>query len=883
MKPWWQVIQPHADIREGRFDESVFAADLSDVIAERGPLDYRDAHRFFRRTYPSQGLRTLMAVVLERLAGKKGDPVIQIETPFGGGKTHSLIALYHLAKAGQSLDSEEWVSKVLEEAGVESFPAGVRVVSFVGTAADAQKGLSPWGEMGKQLGCYELVREHDEKRRAPGKELLHRVIGSEQPTLILMDEVAEYAVKAQDFFEQVIAFFHELTETVKVLPKCALVVTLPSSVPYGEKGERALHDLQRVFGRVQAIYTPVEGEEIYEVIRCRLFDEVVQPRVAKRIAEDFFNLYERHKEDLPYEVREPFYRERLAKAYPFHPEVIDILLEKWGSYSTFQRTRGMLRFLAYVVGDLYERRDSCPLVLPSRINLENPSIRRELLTHIGNEYESVIRSDVAGLTAKAVQLDSKLGSEYQKFEVAKGLATAIFFGSFSGGERQGVSVQRLRLALLQEGLPPAFINDTLSRLEESLWYLHVDGGSYRFAAQPNLNRVILEREETIKEEVVEGGLRELMGKEAGRELKVFVFPDSPQDIPDTRELKLAILGPHHVKGTPATEFAKKLLEQAGTSFRVYRNALFILAAEHDDLEKLRNFLKKHLALKAIINDEGLTRQLKEDDVRKLRARLKDMESQLRDTLHQAYRHLAQADECGTVWDDLGLPTFGDRSSLAQRVKQFLKQRDRLLEKIAPSVLLRHTFGEQDEEKRLADVRAAFYQFPRLPAVENDEVVWKAVAQGVREGIFAVRCGDQVYCGVTLPADVWDDEEAVLVRTPPSGHAPLATGRGEAVAAETPPSTTAPAPNGLSSGAMNAPVLTGNTRLKLRAKVQWDKLTDFLRGVILPLQKDGAEIHMEVSLEATTRAGDVIKQETVDHKVRETLTQIGAEIIQLETE
>ncbi|MDW8368109.1 MAG: DUF499 domain-containing protein, partial [Abditibacteriales bacterium] len=420
MKPWTQVVTPHVDIRTGNLDEAVFAADLSDVVADRGPLEYRDAATFFRKTYPTRGLANLLAVVLGRLAGTgTGEAVIQIQTPFGGGKTHSLIALYHLIKHGRELDSA--VAAILTRAGVDAVPEAA-VVSFVGTAADALQGRTPWGELAHQLRQYDLLKEHDQKRRTPGKDLLHRLL-SAQPTLILMDEIAEYAVKARDFRDQVVAFYQELTETVKVLPRCVLVVTLPSSAPYGEDGERALHELQQVFGRVESIRTPVEGEEIYEVIRRRLFEDVRDPQEARRTAEEFFEMYQRLGDDAPKEAREIGYRERIRKAYPFHPELVDVLFERWSTFPDFQRTRGVLRLLAQLVSELYKGQHSAPLILPAHLNLTHPSIRGEFLRHIGNEYQGVIASDIAaGGNAKAEQIDREMGSEYARFGVAGGLA-----------------------------------------------------------------------------------------------------------------------------------------------------------------------------------------------------------------------------------------------------------------------------------------------------------------------------------------------------------------------------------------------------------------------------------------------------------------------------
>src|SRR5581483_365132 len=367
MKPWHEAVVPQPDIRAGKFDESVFAADLADVVAGRGPLEYRDAQTFFRKTYPTRGLVELLATVLARLAGRgTGDAVIQIQTPFGGGKTHSLIALYHLFTAGRRLADQDLVSQTLKAAAVDEVPS-VRMAAFVGTAADPLKGKTPWGELAEQLGQYELLGQHDQRRQAPGKDRLHELL-RDQPTLVLMDEIAEYVVKAKGFGGQVLAFLQELTETTKVLPRCALVATLPSSAPYGEEGERALNQLQQIFGRMETIYTPVEGEEGDELIRRRLLEDAGNPAETRRTADGYFELYQRLSDDVPREVREPAYREKLRKAYPFHPELIDLLFERWSTFSTFQRTRGAPPLLREVLALLSRRQHPAPLTQPAHLN-----------------------------------------------------------------------------------------------------------------------------------------------------------------------------------------------------------------------------------------------------------------------------------------------------------------------------------------------------------------------------------------------------------------------------------------------------------------------------------------------------------------------------------
>jgi Protein of unknown function (DUF499) len=878
MKPWHEVVVPHTDIRKGKFDESVFAADLSDVVADRGPLEYRNASTFFRKTYPTQGLINLLSAILSRLSGQgKGEPVIQIQTPFGGGKTHSLIALYHLFEHSGELKGLDATAAVLKESGVKAIPE-VRVAAFVGTAADPLKGKTPWGSLAGDLGNYPLLRDNDKKRRAPGKDLLHELLGN-KPTLILMDEIAEYAVKAKDFGDQVMAFFQELTETVKVLPQCALVATLPSSAPYGEEGEKALQQLQRIFGRVEAVYTPVEGEEIYEVIRRRLFEDVPDPTEARGVADNYWEMYQRLGDDVPRETREPAYRDKMRKAYPFHPELIDILFERWSTFPTFQRTRGVLRLLAEIVADLYKREHPAPLIQPAHLNLGESTIRREFLKHIGNEFEGVIGSDIAGTNAKAPKIDREMGSEYARFGIASGLATAIFFGSFSGGDKRGMVLQRLRIAVLRDGIPPAVVGDALRRLEDDLWYLHEEGGVYSFSSQPNLNRVIVEKEEAVKDEPIIEEIRTRLEKASGTELRVTLWPKASQDVQDNKELKLSILSPDQTYGASATKaFVEDLLKKCGTPFRTYQNTLLALAADTGEASSLRQQVKRVLALRSIRDDKPLMRQLSEENRKTLETKLKDTDALIPFLVLSAYRHFAKAGEGGVEWFDLGLPTVGDKGSLAKRVRDYLKIQDLLLTKISPDRLLKKTLREDEQEKPLSDIYEAFLKYTQLPMLEGEDVVRQAAAQGVRDSLFGVKVADRIYFGETLPASA-NDYGAVLVRKEIALRA-KAEGKETQVTPE-PESEGGKEKKGRDGEEPELPKpkpAVGVRTLRLRVQVPWDKIGDFVRGVVMPLRADGAEIQVEVLIEAQSVTAS-IKPSTLEQKVKETLNQIGAKVLE----
>jgi hypothetical protein len=885
VKPWHQVAVPHRDIRDGKFDESVFAADLSEVVSGRGPVEYTDADTFFRKTHPTQGLLKLLSTVLSRLAGVgKGEAVIQIQTPFGGGKTHSLVALYHLLKHGANAKHTDAVKAALKESGVSEIP-NVRVLTFVGTAADALQGKTPWGEFAHQLGRYDLLKEHDQKRRSPGKDKLYELLKGE-PTLILMDEIAEYCVKARDFSDQMMAFIQELTEAVKVLPHCVFVATLPSSIPYGfdkegERAEQALQQLQRIFGRVEAIYTPVEGEELYEVIRKRLFEDVGDPQEARRVAEDYWQLYQKLGDDVPVEARQTAYRDKMRKAYPFHPELIDGLFERWSSFPSFQRTRGVLRLLAEVIADQYKGRFPAPLIQPAHLNLLVPGIRREFIKHIGNEFESVVASDIVDGNAKAQKIDREMGSEYARFGVASGLASAIFFYSFSGSpEKRGAGVSRLRLAMLRSEIPSAVVGDAVRRLEEDLWYLHAEGGLYYFTNQANLNKVILEKEEAVRDEQLADEIRSRLEKIAGTELKVSLGPASSNDLPDNRERKLAVLSTDHVKQNEHTaKLADEIVNRCGQPFRNYRNTILVMAADASELGGLRQQVKRMLALRAIQTDKTLTNNLSTDNRHALESKLRDAESGIGFRILTTYRHLARATGDKIEWLDLGLPTVGERGSLARRVVDYLRAQEILLPKIAPRQVLQKTMSEETKEKPLGEIYEAYLKYPNLPMLESESVLHDAVLQGVRDSLFGLRSGGRLYLGESVPFGAIDvlaslvrkevaEAEKVLPDVGTTGDAGTTTQPtgGTQQPLPIPDLTTLPAPP-------EARV----HHLSLRVQVPWDKMADFVRGVLMPLRGDGAEIDVEVTLNARSQEG--LRKATLDHKVKETLNQIGAKVIE----
>lgn len=869
---WWEETTPHKDIREGHLSEAIFAADLGEVAYGKAPMEYQDASLFFQQTFLTQGLKKLIENVLSRLSIGKGDPVIQLQTPFGGGKTHSLLALFHIIK------NRKKVNHLAEIAGLPEVK-NAKIAVFVGTREETLKGRTPWGELAFQLNCYDEIREYDKKRYTPGKKLLLNIFEKSGPALILIDELAEYVSKAPpELATQVLAFSQELTETIKATDKCCLVCTLPSSAPYGEAGERALRALQQIFGRIEVVYSPVVGTEIYELVRKRLFEDFGDENIRKEVADCYFKLYQSLSTDIPSHAKDIEYRNRIEHAYPFHPELIDVLYERWGSYPAFQRTRGVLRLLAEIVTDLYKRKIMSPLIQSSLVNLQNQAIRNEFIKHIGNEYESVISADIASKNAKAIQIDKEMGSEYDKYGIAKGIATSVFLHSFSAGESKDTTLQNIRLALLREKIPPTIVGDAITKLEQELWYFHSDMKRYAFRNQPNLNRVIVDKEEIITEENINEELKSLLQKNAGRALEAYLWLEEPSDIPDNKNLKLAIVSPAYIYNSQkAKKYIAELFEKAGAGYRVYKNTLFALMVDDNQFQALFKDIKRLLAIQDIQNDKFLLERLTNQSHEEIKKKRKEIEKDIPFKILNAYRHISILGDKEICFKDMGIPITGSNQTISEKIKQYLKDQEKLLSRISPKYLLDKTFSIEETEKSAKDIYELFLKVPGMPLLENEKVLLDSIKDGIKTGGLAVRKDSEIFCRQDINPAIDDMiikgehaknlKDISIVKEAELDYKAEKTSISE-IAKE----------GKQIYGTRKAPLVK---KLIIKAKIPWDKLSDLLKGVIGPLKDKGSP--PEITIEIIANSEDGYDRTTLDSKVKETLTQINADIEQWEEE
>jgi hypothetical protein len=921
LKAWRQVVTPHADIRLGKFDSSVFAADLGEVLAGRGAVDYRDAATFFAKTYLTEGISRLLIEVMQRLAGGgKAEPVIQLQTPFGGGKTHTLLTLFHLLKKPNEVGKLPAIKALLDAAAIKNIPTA-SMACLVGTALNAATDRTFWGEMAYQLGgerLYKLVAKNDQTRTAPGSTLLGQLLQEAGPCLILLDEILVYLINAgsvqvgeSTLKGTTLTFLQQLTIAVANCPHAILLAALTTQINeyLDEKAERAYESLEKVLGRVEKVWQTVQGTEIYEVIRRRLFEDLGDRDQHRATAEAYWAMYRKLGEDVPAACREPAYRDDLLAAYPFHPELISVLYERWGTIPSFQRTRGVLRLLADVISDQYQAKVNEPVIESSSINLGSAAVRGELVKHTGtgNVFHSVVDSDIAGKQAKAPEIDRQLGSEYAKESVSEKCARAIFLYSFGGGQQRGATLPQIRLAVLNPEMAPPFIADALDRMTKRLWYMYHDSGLYRFESRPNLNRILVDREEMIRSEpdkvrdFAKATLNDLIGDATFR---VFRYPEPGDDsfVADEPRLGLVVLDLNQgatEDGLPkeTEEFVTRILKQHRKGFRKHANMLVFLAPDQQRSSEVIDAARRLLALRNIDDDKPTKKQLSEEQLKDLADRLKEAGARLPAALTTAYRHVLVPAEKKTVRPfDMGISSYSGRTTLSSKVLEKLIDEQQLLDKLDPAILIGPRFGLWPEDQERINVRTLadyFTQLTHLPRLHGPGVLPDCLAKGVQRGLFGYALGDGDQkkfdtihfndkaitadrCEITESAWLLRPAVATALMPKPEQVAVGKTGDSGTGTTGVTGDTTAGEVDGRTGAGGGVKIVKGERRLNWvridMKKVPWEHWNDVYNEVIDPLVQEGADLYCQVIVIAQGDAA--IRENTVELGIKESLSQRG---------
>jgi len=786
LRPWREVIVPHDDVAQGRYGLAEFAADLHQVAAGSGGPEYADPVEFFRRTYLTEGLRQLLLEAARRLAGTDGVPVVDLQTTFGGGKTHTLIALWHLCSGTALSELPEEVQDLVRAAGVDQLPQVARA-ALVGTRiAPGQASVKPdgtevatlWGELAWQLAGkdgYALVADADRTGTSPG-DALAELFKACAPCLVLVDEWVAYArqLYATDerlvggSFEAHVSFAQALTEAARSTDQALLVVSLPASVATeptavgsgggsgggssvelgGPGGAEALRRLRSVIGRVESSWRPASAEEGFEIVRRRLFRPLDASGLADRdaTARAFAESYRSQAAEFPAECREAAYERRLRAAYPIHPELFDRLYEDWSTLERFQRTRGVLRLMAQVVGALWREGDQSPLILPGAIPLDDAPVASELARNLEDSWKPVMDADVDGTGSLPAQLDATYPN-LGRYGAARKVARAVFLGSAPTvhSPHRGVEAARVRLGCAAPGEAVATYADALARLSDRATYLYVDRDRYWYGLSPSVARMARDRAErwlTTGIAELDAALCERIRRQRDRGdlTGVHVAPSSSADVDDDDRVRLVVLPPqaaHVVKtdDSPALGAAREILEHRGTAPRIYRNMVAFLAADNRRVDDLRQGMAEALAWRSISTEAeelGLGTQQAAQAATKAEETEGTVERRLAETYGWALVPTQPEPTGPIVLDAVRIDGQGD---LAARTARRLIDKGHLNLVYAPSLLRTLVLGGplaslwEKGHVSVEELWEALARYPYLPRLRDRLVLHRCVQDG----------------------------------------------------------------------------------------------------------------------------------------------------------
>ena len=634
LTPWREIAIPHQDVLKGTFQQAEFAASLSLVHGGRSGPEYQDPVQFFRRTFITEGMRLLLDSVVRRLMGKGGDPVIQLQTAFGGGKTHTMLAVYHLATATVPASELAGIAPILEAAGTSTLPQariavldGMELLGLASQPRDHQGCLvhTLWGELAWQLGGeagHALVRRADADGTAPGTDQLIELLQAHAPCVILVDELVRYIAQftagmslSGGTYDTQLSFIQALTEALKAVPTAIMLASLPDSEQEAgsqQQGARALAALEHFFARIQALWRPVATEEAFEIVRRRLFDPIDDHQAREQVCRAFADHYLAHPDDFPPDTQQSHYMERLRQAYPIHPEVFDRLYGDWSALENFQRTRGVLKLMAKVIHRLWQDGSREPLIMPGSLPLYDSDVANELLYYLPAGWSAVVERDVDGERAESVEIE-RLETRFGSVQACRRCARTIFLGSAPAASNQrtrGLERSHVLLGAIQPAQAPSLFGDALRRLAEQLHYLNHASERYWLDVRPNLRREMEERKRRFQgdaEHVIPTVRQAIIDNlRPGVHGNVHVFADS-SDIPDDWMLHLVVLPledgySKSLPEAPALARARSILQRRGDQPRVKQNRLFFLAADLDVKSRLRDQVRAFLAWKSIKDD-----------------------------------------------------------------------------------------------------------------------------------------------------------------------------------------------------------------------------------------------------------------------------------------
>lgn len=811
MKTVFSNCVPRRDVLQGDLRQDMFAARLTSVINRSADPIYGDPARFFENTYITQGLRVLLREVFGRLSGQKPDssPFIRLETSFGGGKTHNLIVLYHLAKGAK----DHLPDGLVEPDWLPDHP--IPVAGIVGSDMDAANGVDHgsvrtrtlWGEIAYQLkdqAGYALVRDSDESLVAPGAQTLETLVGSE-PALILIDEIGRYlrtakAVstpnKKSDLAAQTVAFLMSLIEMAASRPKVVLVLTLSGRgdafADETDEVRHSLSEMRSISARQERVITPADERDIAKIVTHRLF-EPFDRKAARDAATEYSQYYgvlQQQAVGLPQNCTSPDYLDEMVNSYPFHPSFLKALENKVATIPEFQRTRGALRLLARVVRRLWADQPTWVYMIHAHhMDLRDDDLLGDLTSRLQRpHFRSVVEADITNKSngAHCDMLDRQFRSA-QKPRYGRNAASAIFLHSLTQGVASGVDASEVKLAALFPGAEPQHMERALRTMlgdekgdpGTACWFLHFDGHRYVFRTEPSLTKIIQDEMMMVGRVAAKTELdTRLLNTWKKGILKPVYFPIQPLDLDDdAREPKLAIIhyeaATAEADGTEPPELVKRLFEFSGASkgYRSYKNNVLFLVADQDQVERMIAKVQYFMGIKRITEDSQRMAEFTDDQRKKLKDLQGTADFEARVATMRAYKNLYYPDADGQLTRETVPPQDqGDPTQPTQTILKVLKALEKVLTDDSPSLPAMYVKAKAWNVGQAVistdELRQQFARLTWLKVLLDLNQLKKTIKAGIAQGVWVYyESADQVGYGPASPPPLIQLSDDTLLYTP----------------------------------------------------------------------------------------------------------------------
>jgi len=804
MDPWYKITTPRKEVREGRsFNPDEFAIALEQVVAKTAPEDYRDPQQFFARTCFTRALREHAGMVLRRLSGKTENtaPVLTLVTQFGGGKTHTLTALYHLATGGPKAKDYPGVAELLKEAGVPAIPPA-KVAVFVGNAWDPKDGReTPWIDVASQLAGKKGVEALGSaaKTTPPGTESIASVFeAAGAPVLILFDEVLNFMNRHRNMADSFHAFIQNLTVATTGTTHGAAMISLPRSQVEMTNWDMQWQDrITKVVRRVAKDLIANDEAEISEVIRRRLFEDLGSERVRKNVSKAFADWCFERRDRLPPEwmavdssateakARE-FLRGRFEACYPFHPATLSVFQRKWQALSQYQQTRGTLAMLAQWISWAYktgfsEARTE-PLITLGSAPLDAPEFRGVVLGQLGeSRLVAAIDADIAGPNSHARALDADTKGMLR--HIHRRVGTAILFESSGGQVDKVAHLPEIRFALGEPAVDTTSIDNAALALEDKSYFIRrVGSDGFKISHQPTMKTVVSDRRASLDEEKeVRPVIRKLVEDEfrRGASVPVIPFPADGAEVQDTPRLTLVIADPDAEwteKGTLRNQIAE-WTRQRGKSPRLYPGSLVWCIRKPG--RELRDKVEMWLAWKRVaseIADGTLGGDFDRADRVELQSKVSTAGDAAKDEVWGGYRFAVIADHQepdGLKTIDLGAGHSSSGETLCGRVISALKSGALLNESVGAGYIDRNWPPALKESGAwpLASLRQSFLNGSLTRLLDPDTTLRGKIVEFVERGEFGLASGQKAdatferlwFEELVLPEEVAFDAGVFLIK------------------------------------------------------------------------------------------------------------------------